>query len=119
MEKEWLNEPDLKEFNYRGFNCIIKRIYDFGHLCGYVEIPITHPAYGRNDYEDIACYEGITYVKTKDNITTIGFDCAHFMDYVPYRTVHEPCQTYKNMEFVENEIKNIVDQLVDGNNFKD
>lgn len=66
-----------------------------GHLCGYVQVPVGHPAYGHADEYDtplnqIRCHGGITFAGyNTDNYPVaeaekghywIGFDCAHFGD---------------------------------------
>ena len=45
-------EGDKKEFEYRGFRCLVKRHLHLGHLCGYVEIPENHHLY-EMDYDEI------------------------------------------------------------------
>lgn len=51
----WDNEPDHKEWNFRGLECRILRVPNAGHLCGYVGIPESHPLYGYsyNDEVDV------------------------------------------------------------------
>lgn len=98
-DKQWLKEPDLVEFVYNGYDALIVRHPDFGHLCGYVVIPQDHPLYGNNNYmqdmNHLDVHGGITYgqfqylTELKDNNKykdkyLIGFDCAHTWDIQPY-----------------------------------
>lgn len=129
-----------KEFEYRGYPCKVK-LMDLGHRCGYVGIAPGKQFYNI-DYDDIpvGCHGGLTYGSLEDRLadhrTTfwIGFDCAHLGDGVDYDAVihkftdpetikfaieaqrtgifnrgSEP----KSIEFVENECKRIVDQLIE------
>lgn len=94
MIKEWLNEPDDIAFEYKGFQCYLKRnrVYAW---CGYVEIPEGNKYYRKNgdvetdDYEDIDVHGGITFAEatTSDDpyqkIIVIGFDCCHLEDFAP------------------------------------
>jgi hypothetical protein len=92
-------EGDEKEFKYRGFICIIKRIQEMGHLCGYVGIPKSHRFYGKSyrdieDMADIKVHGGLTFsnefIPDMEKETAgrdlwfIGFDCAHAGDLMPY-----------------------------------
>jgi hypothetical protein len=93
-EGEWVNEPDLVTFEYKGIECMVLRVAmeepyakDFhmfgGFLNGYVAIPANHP-YWTKIYEDmdIDCHGGLTFGECSDR-HWIGFDCAHSHDYVP------------------------------------
>jgi hypothetical protein len=140
---EWVEEPDVYIFTYKGCNCSVKRIvvqyeldYVFGgHLCGYVQIPKDHPYYEKG-YDDINidCHGGFTYseVMGTDNEHWIGFDCMHSYDYCPSmekfcREVRELEElfpgkfkdnplfslTYRNFQFCIDQCKSIVDQLIE------
>lgn len=123
MEQEWLNEPNEVEFEYKGFKCMILRVPQMGHLCGYVNVDdVAFINYER----EISCHGGITFEGGMNDRTGnwIGFDCAHFMDLLPSmhnivsmysrsRIFGNDGQTYKNIEFVTNEIHSIVDQLIE------
>ena len=108
--REWLSEPDYKEFTYKGYRCEIKRIPVSGHLCGYVTV-------GEQDYGelmDIKGHGGLTFSETKDGQTRIGFDCAHCTDLTPYFYEHDmiiPGMIYRDMEYVKKECMKIVEQL--------
>ena len=56
---EWLDEPDVVDFEYEGINCLINRtmkrkplcaeeLYFGGHLCGYIFLPKGHPFLWQN-----------------------------------------------------------------------
>ena len=115
----------IKEFNYKGFNCFIKkfsmgplsRFYlglgDFGGnpqgwLCGYVALPQGHPLYGKECDEiddkinDVAHF-GLTYSNLEGNDWVIGFDCNHAFDTPATNTV----------QFVEGNIEEIVDTILE------
>lgn len=128
----WETEPNFLEFvdEGTGYRCFIQRHPEFKHLCGYVELPKEHKLYGK-DYMDneeifneIDVHGGVTYtgeIRFKQQDYTIdyvvGFDCAHAGDYSPYflpflgmnkRIANE---TYKDIEYVTNECKNLAKQL--------
>lgn len=42
----WQDEPDRLDFEHAGFACIVLRVRESGHLCGYVGVPNGHPLYG-------------------------------------------------------------------------
>lgn len=132
----WETEPDFLEFidestGYRCFiRCFIQRHPEFKHLCGYVELPKEHKLYGKDNmdneeiFNEIDVHGGVTYtgeIRFKQQDYTIdyvvGFDCAHAGDYSPYflpflgmnkRIANE---TYKDIEYVTNECKNLAKQL--------
>lgn len=43
--KPWLHEPDYEMFEAAGMKCVIRRVSDHGHLCGYVGVGSAHPLY--------------------------------------------------------------------------
>jgi len=96
----WSQEPDQKEFTYKGFNGYILRNI-FGSLGGYVEIPLDNPILSRIDidkggleYENLPLevHGGITYgnrvinKKTGIEYYVAGFDCGHWDDYIPFQS---------------------------------
>jgi len=113
-----------------------------GHFCGYCTIPFGHVLFTSNNYSSIdspinefEVHGGITYDRTEeDESRKIGFDCAHHMDIVPsmelmnatipeiieiqklYPTPDFMKKSYKNIEFVINECKNLAIQI---NNYKE
>lgn len=136
-ESEWAIEPNRVSFTYKGFECLIVRNDILGFLTGYVAVPEGHVLYGK-DYGSEAVYsidvhggmtfseEGMTYINGTGNyfkrfknahgkkLWWIGFDCGHAGDLVPY--IHgfgllSIGETYKNIDFVKNEIKSMIDQI--------
>jgi hypothetical protein len=96
---------------YRGVAYEIKRS-TFGHLCGY-----TYMDKDSADYDIdhtlgsvFHVHGGITY----HDGSKIGFDTAHMMDWsaamAPFFKSYTG--TYKNVEFVRNELKQLIDQIV-------
>lgn len=93
---EWVDEPDIFEFEHAGFTCFGSRVValdglnrDFlimGHWCGYVLIPQGHPWHGKEmEQIEAECHGGITHSKAgylKDG-WSVGFDCAHSGDLMP------------------------------------
>lgn len=126
MERIIWEEGPYKEFTYRGVKCFICR-KPLGHLCGYVTIRRDVKRALRKSNPVLKVHGGITYdgplgdvylTMIKDrNIHVIGFNCAHLTlhDYVPLLEHHEEDTplNYRTMEFVENECKSLVDQLLE------
>jgi hypothetical protein len=96
----WKTEPDRKEWKHNGFHCLITRVSNLGHLCGYVAIPPGHPWHGKsyNDLQDVEVHGGLTYSEMcsgrichvpdpgePDGVWWLGFDHAHSGDMSPGR----------------------------------
>lgn len=103
-------EGDYKKFTYKDIECEIKRVPWSGHLCGYLHTGgLTDK---ERDIVDYNFYFGITY--EQDGV--YGFDCAHFRDIMPntmqdmYNTSGSN-DTYKTMGYVENILKETIDEL--------
>ena len=135
------SEPNKETFTYKGYKCLIKRLKDTGHLNGYVGLSAEHELHGVNyNNLNIECHGGLTFSdfweEENDGLWYIGFDCGHAWDMQPLlyvnlkQIVHsykldgvehtyesEPNYdiidgtTYKDIEYVRNECKAIVDQL--------
>lgn len=127
----WHNEPDFEEFQYQGYQCKIKR-NPGGSLCGYVELPIDHKLSKFEHYWDIPLevHGGITFGQTivrpatEESFFVIGFDCGHADDLIPGGThpvvamiqgLSGPGATYKDIEFVRQQIRYLVDQIEESN----
>ena len=113
-------EGDHRDFEYKGYKCHIHRNKSMHFLCGYVEVPHGNKYYG-NDGEDLNVHGGITWVnnylpyhKDKSDTWILGFDCGHAGDYIrmPHSELfQQPEEIYRTMEYVESEIKQLVDQI--------
>lgn len=119
LQKLIIKEGDRKEFDYLGYKCLILRMDYSGHLCGYIEIPDNHKLDGMDytsieekyDWE-VPAHGGLTFSgKLRDEEGQwIGFDCAHSGDVLPNSPiVHFEFETYKDMKYVESNLKKIVD----------
>ena len=117
-----------KAFTYKGYQCYVVFL-PTGWRCGYVGIPETKKK--NIDYDYLSCHGGITYNESTCPIPGvsapdfwwIGFDCAHYMDgtdlnsYLKHYKILEPGHflpmqgEIRRVDFVENELKFIVDQL--------
>lgn len=87
--RPWESEPNNVSFECLGYKCEIKRHDTMMHLCGYINIPRSHPLY-ECDEEDgdgvenfISVHGGITYNRKMPKCRRIGFDCAHAGDFSP------------------------------------
>ena len=115
----------IKHFQYKGYQCKIKRIEAAEEysmikvlglkdvamrrewLTGYVELPRDHKYYGCKDEEDfefldLVAHGGITFASFDDDAKYyIGIDCSHACDNDKTNTI----------EFVEENLKEIIDEL--------
>lgn len=127
----WETEPNFLEFvdEDTGYKCFIQRHPELKHLCGYVELPKEHKLYGKDNmdneeiFNEIDVHGGVTYtgeIRFKQQNYTIdyvvGFDCGHWTDYVPFSLPWAmnkiiANETYKDIEYVTNECKNLAKQL--------
>lgn len=97
---EWDAEPDRIQWEHRGMVCLMVRS-SLGNWCGYAAVPPGHPMFEK-EYNDVdydllpSVHGGLTYSDhcqghichvpppgSPDNVWWLGFDCAHFQDYVP------------------------------------
>lgn len=101
----WVKEPDKVEWrdSATGYRCIANRNMISGIWCGYVAVPLGHPAHGRDRDQDLpdeisnTAHGGITYAdRSSKSINSgainaaeadpqwwFGFDCGHAGDYAP------------------------------------
>ena len=129
MEKEALQalmkkEGNSETFTYKGFDCKIKRNQSLSFLCGYVRLPEGHKFYKQhyNDI-DVDVHGSLTYSQQENDQWVVGFDCGHCFDLCPFEIMVNDDSpygfmqsgvssgTYRTMEYVESEIKKLVDQL--------
>lgn len=122
-------EGNYKAFEYKGYKCRIIRMgegipfeHRLFHLCWYVLLTKEDKRYGK-DWAEIpyTVHGGITYSSRKLHLQQeedwwwIGFDCGHAGDINMVFRLERPESgfTYKTREFVEGELKQLVDQIVD------
>lgn len=112
----------LDKGSYMGFNYAI---VSYGtHPCCYVFLPETHRFYGKHyDEIDIVCHGGLTYSSEdllfnplKNREWVIGWDYAHFNDYVGFYELeclqdspmnHNNDKKWTTEELLE-EVKNVI-----------
>lgn len=112
---EWKAEPDhiLWLDAITGYRCIIRRSDVTGALCGYVCVNRSHPYHGKSHIEidDIDIHGGLTYSELCSDTGQwiLGFDCAHADDLCPI--IPFDWAYYRNINYVENEIIGLKQQL--------
>lgn len=130
---EWQNEPDRKQWHHAGFACLAIRSR-LGSWCGYVGVPEGHPAFGQKySSVDVDVHGELTYADRcaahichvpepgfPTEVWWLGFDCGHFMDWVPgvagsetMRSTIDDFVTYKTIEFVTAETERLAEQLAE------
>jgi hypothetical protein len=141
---EWDSEPDRISWvdESSSYHCIMRRVKSSGHWCGYVAIPEGHPTYKQHyDYPNVVVHGGLTYadeckgdylsgvchLENSDEppIWWFGFDCHHADDLSPVggslglirKTLFGKERTYRNVEYVKNEVISLAKQLKDLVNF--
>lgn len=141
----WVDEPDHVEWRHNGMPCIMHRQPSSGHWCGYVGVEPGHPWHGEysavqvDDDDDCwgtaaereaTVHGGVTYERACDiksgvchvaqpgepeDVTWIGFDCAHSGDYTPNNYPRWPMrgyETYKAAGYVKAETERLADQAI-------
>lgn len=118
----WSIEPKMKFWvdAATGLHCHVRRHPNFLHLCGYVGVPPSHPAYGRHyDKLTLNVHGGVTHADTigdspMPDLWWIGFDCAHAFDYSPgmSHTLVQP-REYRDISYVTRECTRLAAQLKD------
>ena len=135
-----------KKDTYKGYAYYIVA-QDIGYRCGYVEVPSNHP-YFCKEYTHLGhidVHGGLTYSSSNlgewlTDSWFLGFDCAHMSDLydesifaglkpkqrsmllevnnIERNNIYNKA-TIKTVEFVEEELQNLIDQLIDCNPIKD
>lgn len=103
--------PELYNFDFYEFSCNIGRklLYSW---CGYIKVEKNHPLWklSQDQIENLVnIHGGITYCNFEEG--EIGFDCCHFDDLSPFRTDHTSPGSYKDRDYVINELMNTCLQL--------
>ena len=124
LEKIIKEEGNLKIFCHRGFTCVIKRPYyivsrheELIHLCGYVYIPeksiLGKWAWDNRDkIQMLNVHGGVTYFECENGFVVIGFDTGHPMDISMYSELNDTTKQYRDMHFMVEETKKMVDDLL-------
>jgi hypothetical protein len=115
---EWIEEPDLVEFDHEGIRCRVRRNPYFGNLCGYILLPPNHIWCGKNYYDlDVDVHGGLSYAEYEKDGFWIGFHCGHVsIDCIPVYKMEDIYRmlsikpTYKNIYFVIDACKYMVEQ---------
>jgi|SaaInlV_165m_DNA_2_1040747.scaffolds.fasta_scaffold45970_2 hypothetical protein len=114
-------EGDNLKFEYLHIKCEMIR-NQMKNWCGYIFIPNWHPLFDNDEAESIPCHGSVTYCEVVDNELKIGFDTAHSNDFSPYyildeylstRSPFEMTGTYRDKDYVINEIHTMVDYIYD------
>lgn len=112
----------LKIGKYKGYNYWITSLGS--HPCAYVELPKTHPYYGKCDCEaydlPIDVHGGITYGEfglggTIDNEKfLLGWDYAHYNDYMECSIPLDYMDYAKKwtVEEIFKDVKDVINQLI-------
>ena len=104
--------------NYKGYDYNIKSIRGM-YPTAYVKIPSTHFLFGK-DYDEIdrvipvynMPHGGLTYGQLDDkNNFWVGWDYAHFGDYISDRFMPSKYSKKWTMEEIETECKRLIDFL--------
>src|SRR5258708_251769 len=77
-----------REWTHAGLQWAVVQAQEFSHRCGYVRVPPTHLAFGKNyDDLDVSVHGGLTYGNLEPCAEHedgqgywFGFDCAHYDD---------------------------------------
>lgn len=117
------DEGDFEEYidEETGYTCRINRLQYMGSLCGYVLLPDIHPCINTYyDDIDVNVHGGLTFKGSFNSEgynmplhkgTWIGFDCNHAWDYSPRLGKFSDDGTYRDWEYVKNELRGLCKQL--------
>lgn len=116
-----LNPPELlSSGEFKGYNYYV--LSQGTHPCGYVEIP-SESGFFNVDYDDIPvdCHGGLTYgrgyltgvAEEAENRYFIGWDYAHFGDYMGYYSTWELSGAIHYTDEIVRECKNVIAQLIE------
>ena len=104
----------VKEFEYKTYQCEIRKNERLGNLCGYVRLKNPKHELANEDVH-VDCHGGITFRVTSDDGLMIGFDCAHYNDGIPalHKMFKRPPYPVRDEEYVRGQLKGMVDQIVE------
>lgn len=125
-ERKWEYEQDLFVGRHRGYEYIVKRMDNLGHLSGYVRLTESDELFGTDLVDDdinLRVHGGITYTSfgnpmnysSNSKYFYIGFDTAHGGDVSPYMVDFlkelPSYGTYKDLAYVRKNCKNLINQI--------
>lgn len=142
--KVYKNYKIEKDFYYKNYRCLIIA-QNGGFRCGYIKISKNNILYNKEyAYIDINIHGGLTYssfnyegypIKTKNKTYWIGFDCNHVDDLYDLNLINSNSELYniakdlndimttfnsfatlKDKNYIENELKLAVNQIIELNN---
>lgn len=127
-EQEWLSEPNILAWIYKGYDCLIVRDEEFGNLCGYVGLKSDHPWHGKEEEDqeisEIDVHGQISWASVLYPLPAVlmpssfkhgsrwwlGFRAATGGDYRPFSTNNRQDDVYRNMAFMKAECEKLVRQ---------
>lgn len=137
-EGPWQHEPDKVQWvdEETGFDCLVVRAGDMGHLCGYVGVAKGHPFFqvdenSINPWPDVHgglmyarfCVEGrgehgichVPFPGRPAHVWWLGFDCAHLGDTSPgiksRRYDGDAGDAYRTVHYVRNQCRELARQF--------
>lgn len=102
-------------FTHDGVTCLARRFDKSWHWCGYIRVESGHPWHGLNYTEiDASVHGGLTFSGEPEGHEGqwVGFDCAHFMDYVPrHESLFDRSRgQWRSLDYVQGELRDLVQQ---------
>ena len=133
LRRPWLDEPNLKRWNYQTLDLIVVRNALYGNLCGFVRLPKGHRDYGKDWSELFRFYHvhgGLDfsgryvyhlpcacYINGCHHQWWIGFSCNSGSDILPYEIDraaynYRNLSFYKDFDYVSSEAERLADQVI-------
>ncbi len=113
MLPEIENEPNAAFGTYRGVVWAVLRSPTTWSWCGYVHASRPYPL--------LDCHGGVTFMEEKLHTKKFsappggcwtGFDCGHGYDYSPKGNYNAKYAVYRDIAYVRNQIKRMIDQIL-------
>lgn len=110
-------------YEYKGYQCLIRRVPSMGHLCGYTGLKGNDLISEEEAMQDIDVHGGITYYSSMGGqkglilqifegyTHVLGFDCGHLGDQMPL--MPQLGGEKRDVAFVKEEIASMVDQIIE------
>jgi hypothetical protein len=128
MSSPWIYEKRSARFIHQGLHCHIHRNFN-GALCGYVKVPkkvfkkLLKRYDGHYCLPGVQVHGGVSFIgkirygehgRVAKSGYYIGFDCDHYPDYTPYgiSAGYNSAKNYRTWGYVENETRQLADQLL-------